>query len=83
MFKQGLKILGEVSGKRYARESFVGVKCGSEILSSFWFKGTWYIDLFNIWIEIYYLTLFRQRSASRKYPPIYYDFRACSIRRII
>ena len=49
--KRGTKVFGEVSGKRYARESFVAALCGSEILSPFCFKGTCYTDLFNIWIE--------------------------------
>ena len=49
--KRGTKVFGEVSGKRYARESFVAAKCGSEILAPFCFKGTCYTDLFNLWIE--------------------------------
>lgn len=49
--KRGAKVFGEVSGKRYARESFVAAKCGSEVLAPFCFQGTCYTDLFNLWIE--------------------------------
>ena len=48
---RGIKVFGEISGKRYARESFVAALCGSEILSPFCFKDTCDTDLFNAWIE--------------------------------
>lgn len=51
--KRGTKVFGEVSGQRYARESFVAAKCGAEILAPFCFKGTCYTDLFNFWIETF------------------------------
>ncbi len=48
---RGTKVFGEISGKRYARESFVAAKCGSEILAPFCFQGTCHTDLFNFWLE--------------------------------
>ena len=49
--KRGELVHGEVSGKRYARESFIAAKCGSEILAPACFQGTCNTDLFNTWIE--------------------------------
>lgn len=49
--KRGEKVYGEISGKRFGRESFVAAKCGSEILAPFCFQGTCNTDLFNLWIE--------------------------------
>lgn len=47
----GKLIYGEVSGKRYARESFVAAKCGSQILAPLCFQGTCNTALFDMWIE--------------------------------
>jgi hypothetical protein len=49
--KRGTKIYGEISGKRFARESFVAAKCGKEILAPFCFQGTCNTELFNLWVE--------------------------------
>ena len=49
--KKGKLLYGDVSGKRYARESFIAAKCGSKILAPFCFKGTCDTLLFNLWIE--------------------------------
>jgi len=51
--KRGELVYGEISGKRYARESFVAAKCGSEILAPFCYQGTCNTDLFNLWIETF------------------------------
>ncbi len=51
--KRGAKLLGEVSGKRFDRESFIAAKCGSTILAPFCFKGTCNTDLFNFWLETF------------------------------
>jgi transposase len=51
--KRGTKVLGEISGKRYARESFVAAKCGAKILAPFCYQGTCNTDLFNLWIETF------------------------------
>lgn len=42
---------GEVSGKRYARESFVAGWCRKKILSPFCFQGTCDTKLFNLWLK--------------------------------
>lgn len=51
--KRGVKLLGEISGKRFDRESFVAAKCGAAILAPFCFKGTCNTDLFNFWLETF------------------------------
>lgn len=49
---KGTLVQGEISGKRYARESFVAAKCGSQILAPFCFQGTCNTALFDMWIEV-------------------------------
>lgn len=49
--ERGQKIYAAVSGKRYARESFVAAKCGDAILSPFCYKGTCTTTLFDFWVE--------------------------------
>ena len=48
---RGQKVHGEISGKRYDRESFIAGKVGSSIIAPMCFKGTCNTELFNIWIE--------------------------------
>ena len=48
---RGEKVYGEVSGKRYARESFIAAKRGSQIIAPFCFIGTCDTLLFNTWLE--------------------------------
>ena len=48
---RGQKVHGEISGKRYDRESFIAGKRGAEIIAPMCFKGTCNTELFNIWIE--------------------------------
>ena len=50
---RGALVYGEISGKRYARESFVAAKCGSQILAPFCFHGTCNIALFDMWVETF------------------------------
>jgi transposase len=49
--KKGELIHGEVSGKRYARESFVAALCNKEILAPMCFTGTCNTEVFNTWVE--------------------------------
>jgi transposase len=48
---RGDLIYGEISGKRYARESYVAAKCGKKILAPFCYKGTCDTILFDMWVE--------------------------------
>ena len=48
---RGEKIQGEVSGKRYARKSFIAAKVGSAIIAPMIFEGTCNSALFETWIE--------------------------------
>lgn len=49
--KRGEKVFGEISGKRFARDSFVAAKCKSKILAPLCFQGTCNTKLFDLWIE--------------------------------
>lgn len=48
---RGQKVYGEISGKRFDRESFVAAKVGGKILAPLCYKGTCNTALFNMWIE--------------------------------
>lgn len=49
--KRGKEVMGEVSGKRFARESFVAGLCAQKVLAPFCYQGTCNSDLFNMWIQ--------------------------------
>ncbi len=44
-------IYGEISGRKYARESFIAAKCAYNILAPACFQGTCNTALFNFWIQ--------------------------------
>jgi transposase len=48
---RGDKVFGEISGKRFDRESFIAGKVGGKIIAPMCFKGTCNTELFNVWIE--------------------------------
>jgi transposase len=48
---RGLQVYGEISGKRFDRESFIAAKVGDKILAPLCYKGTCNTALFNMWIE--------------------------------
>jgi transposase len=48
---RGKQVYGEVSGKRYDRESFIAAKVGSKIIAPMCFKGTCNTEVFNTWLE--------------------------------
>ena len=50
---RGQKVHGEISGKRYDRESFIAGKVGSSVIAPMCFKGTCNTELFNAWIEYF------------------------------
>jgi transposase len=49
--KRGEVVFGEVSGKRYARDSFIAAKRESKILAPLCFQGTCNTKLFDLWVE--------------------------------
>ena len=49
--QRGEKIKGEISGKRYARKSFIAAKVGSKIIAPMIFEGTCNSELFETWVE--------------------------------
>lgn len=52
---KGQKVIGEISGKRYARESFVaGLKEG-RVIAPFCYNGTCDTTLFNFWLANFLL----------------------------
>lgn len=52
---KGQKVIGEVSGKRYARESFVAGLNEGQIIAPFCYKGTCDTTLFNFWLANFLL----------------------------
>jgi len=48
---RGTLVVGEISGKRFARESFVAAKCATKIMAPMCFQGTCNTLLFDLWIE--------------------------------
>jgi len=51
--KIGHPVLGEIPGKRFAGESFVAVKCGSNIFAPLCCQGTCNTKLFDHWVEYF------------------------------
>jgi len=52
---KGQKVIGEISGKRYARESFVAGLSEGRIIAPFCYKGTCDTALFNFWLANFLL----------------------------
>ena len=52
---KGSIVLGEKSGRRFARESFVAGLKGKEIISPFCYQGTMNTKLFNFWLNSFLL----------------------------
>ncbi len=53
--KRGQKIMGSVSGRRYARESFIAGQIQNKIIAPFCYTGTCDSNLFNFWLENFLL----------------------------
>ena len=45
------KILGEISGNRFARESIISALSKGKFLSPMYFQGTCNTELFNTWLK--------------------------------
>ena len=52
---RGEKVLSEVSGKRYARESFIAGLIGRKVVAPLCYTGTCDSVLFNFWLENFLL----------------------------
>jgi transposase len=52
---RGQKVLGEVSGMRYARESFVAALVNKKIIAPMCYQGTCDTNLFNFWLANFLL----------------------------
>ena len=52
---RGDKIVGSVSGKRYARESFIAGQLKNKIIAPLCYTGTCDSALFNFWLEMFLL----------------------------
>jgi isftu1 transposase len=52
---RGKKIIGEISGKRYARESFIAGQIQNKIIAPFCYTGTCDSELFNFWLASFLL----------------------------
>lgn len=49
--RRGIQVFGEVCGKKFARESFVAAKRGTQVFAPLCFQGTCNTKLFNAWVE--------------------------------
>ena len=54
---RGQKVLGEVSGKRYARERFVAALVNKKIIAPMCYQGTCDTNLFNFWLANFLLPI--------------------------
>lgn len=52
---KGQKVIGEISGRHYARESFVAGLNNGQIVAPFCYKGTCDTKLFNFWLANFLL----------------------------
>ena len=52
---RGQKVIGEVSGKRYARESLSPHGCNKKIIAPMCYQGTCDTHLFNFWLANFLL----------------------------
>ena len=57
---KGQKVIGEVSGKRYARESFVAGLNEGRLIAPFCYTGTCDTSLFNFWLANFLLPTLHQ-----------------------
>lgn len=48
---KGKKVIGEISGKRFARQSVISALFGGKFLSPMCFEGTCDTSLFNTWLK--------------------------------
>ena len=48
--KRGKKVVGEIAGKRYLRESFIAGLVGNKVVSPLCYQGTCDTVLFNYWL---------------------------------
>ncbi|MCH9755912.1 MAG: transposase [Gammaproteobacteria bacterium] len=51
------RIIGEISGKRYTRESFIAGLLNNELIAPLCFTGTCDTVLFNFWLENFLLPI--------------------------
>ena len=49
--KRGVKVKSDISGRRYARESFIAGIIGKKVIAPFCYQGTCDTSLFNTWLE--------------------------------
>lgn len=61
---RGEKVVGKISGRRFARTSVVAAKNGAEIIAPFAFDGSMNADLFEGWLEHILLPQLRNPAKS-------------------
>lgn len=57
-----MQIFGGISGKRYARESFIAAKVESNILAPFCYTGTCDTRLFNFWLKNFLIPVLKPKQ---------------------
>jgi hypothetical protein len=48
---RGTRVFGEISGKRFGRQSVISALKGKKFLAPMCFEGTCDTDLFNVWLK--------------------------------
>jgi isfu1 transposase len=48
---RGRKVFGEISGRRFGRQSVIAALKGKKLLAPMCFEGTCDTDLFNVWLK--------------------------------
>jgi hypothetical protein len=60
--KRGEKIIAEISGRKFARQSIVAAKCGKEIIAPFGYDGTYNSELFLWWLKTMFIQKLKKRQ---------------------
>jgi transposase len=58
----GERIIAEVPGKKFARQSIVAAKCGEEVIAPFGYEGTCDSDLFLFWVKTILIPRLKKRQ---------------------
>ena len=60
--KRGEKIVAEIPGKKFARQSIVAAKCEKKVIAPFGYEGTCNSELFLWWLKTMLVPKLRKRQ---------------------
>jgi hypothetical protein len=61
---RGEKIIAEIPGKKFARQSIVAAKCGKNVIAPLGYEGTCDSELFLWWVETMLVPKLRKNKLS-------------------